>query len=257
MPNIRTTRIRSQSVGKKRNQMSKRLTIMVSLYNSGEWIENRLENLLAAINRQTDEIWCLNANSPDERDDLIPQKFPVKYIKLDTRVGVYAAWNHIIRESTSEFITNANADDLVSPQCYDKLSSVLATSEMLGFAYPSWCTTDIPNQKWDQLGMITREGGEPGNYRGDIERAGVGHFPMWRRSLHQRYGFFDEEFRVLGDADWWARCYYLGEVKFFWLNEVLACYLWRSGQNLWHREITADEWARYHGRVQRYMAGQS
>ena len=231
-----------------------KLVAMVSLYNSGEWIENRLDNLLSSTLKDM-EIWCLNANSPDERDHTIPQRYPVKYIKLNERITVYQAWNKIIEDSNSEFITNANTDDLVHPDAYSKLTSALEQmGPKYGFAYPSWFTTSIENQKWNSLANYDRAG-RPGQYNGDINIAGVGHFPLWRRSLHNKVGLFNTGYKALADADWWARCYYVAKTRFAWVDEYLGCYLWRNGENLWNREITEHEWEKYHQCLANYRVG--
>jgi len=235
----------------------KKLTVMVSLYAGGDWIENRLDNLCKTITANDQEIWVVNANSPDIRDHDIPQKFPVQYIKLADRIGVYAAWNYIIKNSNSHYITNANADDLIAPNGYEKLINILDSKLDVDFTYPSWYTTGTPNLKWDQVvssGLASADG-LPGAYAGNLDIAGVGHFPMWRRSLHSKHGFFDERFNALGDADWWARCFYIGRCQFRWLNNFLACYLWRSGDNLWHRAVNEPEWDLYHRKISRYREG--
>lgn len=226
----------------------KKLTVMVSIYESGQFIENRLTNLLESTCLNDLDIWCVNANSPDENDDIIPRKFPVHYIKLDKRISVYETWNYIIVNSQSPYITNANTDDIIAPNCYEKLMTGLDVG--YDFVYCSWYCTHIPNQQWNNMKDIDPSG-RPGHFQGDITRAGVGHFPMWRRSLHERLGGFDTEFQALADAEWWTRCYY-GKAKFMWINELLGCYLWRNGQNLWHRMITPQEWELFHGKVQGY-----
>jgi hypothetical protein len=201
------------------------------------------------------EIWCVNANSPDPIDHEIPQQYPVKYVKLDERITVYETWNYIIQNSTSEFITNANTDDLIHPNGYQRLIQVLSQSDNnVGFAYPSWFTTSIPNQEWSKLHNIDPSG-RPGHFAGSIETAGVGHFPIWRRSLHENLGLFDTRFRALADADWWARCHFLGKAQFRWVDDYLGCYLWRNGENLWHREANEQEWNLYHEKVAKYRQG--
>lgn len=235
----------------------KKLAVLVSIYNAGDWIENRLDNLCRTATVNDQEIWVVNANSPDPRDDAIPRKFPVQYVKLSERIGVYAAWNYIIKNSESHYLTNANADDLIAPNGYERLMHVLDTMQDIAFTYPSWYTTGTPNLKWDQVvssGLAAADG-TPGTYVGDLGVAGVGHFPMWRRSLHAKYGLFDERFRALGDADWWARCFYIGHCQFRWLNNFLACYLWRDGENLWHQTVNEPEWELYHRKVGRYKEG--
>lgn len=229
----------------------KKLTVMVSCYNSGEWLRNRLTNLLQSTVKQDMEIWCVNANSPDERDHTIPQSFPVKYVKLDERNTVYETWNYIIQNSNSEFVTNANTDDLISPNGYEELMKVLRRG--FDFAYPSWYVTTVPNQEWSALKDYDKNG-HPGNYNGDLSKGGVGHFPMWRRALHSKCGYFDPQLRALSDADFWARCYYIGKAKFKWIPQHYGCYLHKNGENLWQREINANEWEYYHTKVNQYRS---
>jgi glycosyltransferase involved in cell wall biosynthesis len=233
----------------------KKLTVMISAYESGEFLKGRLDNLLQSTAIRDMEIWVLNANSPDPRDHEIPKKFPIKYHRLKERVGVYAAWNWIINNTDSKYITNANADDLIAPNGYDQLMRALDKKGDHGFAYPSWYNTSIANLYWGEVRRNASSDGKPGVYSGDLGKAGVGHFPLWRRSLHKSFGMFDESFKALGDAEWWARCYYKGKIKFHWVRSPLACYLFRNGQNLWHREVNEDEWARYHNKVNEYRSG--
>ncbi len=228
---------------------------MVSIYNAGEFIENRLDNLRKSTIAKDTEIWVVNANSPDPRDHAIPQKFDVNYVKLPERVGVYAAWNHIIKNSKSQYLTNANADDLIAPNGYEKLTRNLDQVQSCGFSYPSWFTTATPNLNWDDVRKgkaACDKSGKPGQYKGNLDDGGVGHFPIWRRSLHDKLGLFDEGFKALGDADWWARCWWVGKIDFRWHKEYLACYLFRNGENLWHREVNENEWQRYHQKVANY-----
>ncbi len=236
----------------------KKLVVMVSVYQAGEFIQNRLDNLRQSSMWDDMEVWVVNADSPDPRDHDIPSQYPgVRYERLPARIGVYAAWNWIVRNTQSLYLTNANADDLIAPKAYEKMSLTLDLIANSGFTYPSWYATATPNLSWDQVrrgeGGIDREG-QPGIYRGDLDRATVGHFPMWRRSLHDEFGLFDERFLALGDADWWARCFWKGGVDFRWNKEYLACYLFRNGQNLWHTAVNGSEWHLYHQKVGQYQA---
>ena len=46
---------------------------------------------------------------------------------------------------------------------------------------------------------------------------------MWRRSLHDKFGFFDEKMFSASDAEFWLRCYH-GGAKFKKINEILNVY---------------------------------
>ena len=113
--------------------------------------------------------------------------------------GLYAAWNMVIRRLGPEecFITNANTDDRKDPDGIRLLAQALAQGNDLVY------------------GDHVKVG--PGADRVRIQRPGysldeirehcfVGPFPMWRKSLHDRFGLFDESFLVAGDWEFWLRC---------------------------------------------------
>jgi len=47
--------------------------------------------------------------------------------------------------------------------------------------------------------------------------------PMWRKSLHAEYGYFDEKYRSAGDWDFWLRCAF-GGAQFIKHPEILGVY---------------------------------
>jgi len=165
----------------------KKISLLVRIYKSGEWIENRLNNLLEAIKMLDAEIICINADSPDSRDDLIPSSMvsdKLKYVKLPSLVGVYDAWNIAIEMSESEYLTNANTDDLASPDLYCVLRDMLDADKSIGVAYTSWYSIGMEVKIWSDINSHSVV--NPGHFNGDFINGHVGHFPMWRRSLHDK-----------------------------------------------------------------------
>ena len=47
--------------------------------------------------------------------------------------------------------------------------------------------------------------------------------PMWRKSLHDTHGMFEEKYRSASDWEFWLRCTY-GGAKFLKHPEVLGVY---------------------------------
>lgn len=228
------------------------ITVLVSIYNSGRWIENRLDNIFSSTIKNNLNVVCINANSPDPLDDSVPRKFPCKYMKLNNDLSLYDTWNQIIKDHSTEYYTNANTDDIVSPNAYEKMLNIISKDRDLGCIYPSWHTTHIDNLKWADTANPNKcdhNGGQPGQFAGDVSRASPGHFPMWRRQLHDAVGYFDPSFTALADAHFWCRVHYKTKYKFLWLNEPLGCYLWRQGDNLWNRKISTEQWQRFHAEI--------
>lgn len=222
---------------------------MVSIYDSGKWIENRLDNIFQSTIKDHLDVVCINANSPDPLDNEIPLRYPCRYVKLDSDLSLYDTWNMIIRFTTSPYITNANTDDIVAPQAYEKLLKVLESDEKIACVYPSWHTTHLDNLKWSDTAnkdKCHQNGGQPGEFRGDVGTASPGHFPMWRRDLHDQIGLFNPKYTALADANFWVRAYFKTNKLFRWHREPLGCYLWRDGQNLWSRKISSEQWQMFH-----------
>jgi len=221
----------------------KKIALLVSQYNSGEWIEEKIVNILESAISNDIEIVCINADSPDPRDDEVPRKFKqIRYIKYPSRIGIYEAWNLAIKESTAPYIANANTDDLVAPHCYGSLAHVLDNHPKTGVTYCSWHTIGSDVKHWNQISPTKAADGQPGAYAGNFDTGQVGHFPLWRRSIHNQVGMFSDKLPSLGDAEFWARTYFRTKWNFEWLRAPLGAYRWRDGQNAWHAYMTDDQW---------------
>ena len=62
----------------------------------------------------------------------------------------------------------------------------------------------------------------------------VGHFPMWRSSLHDAVGLFDDRAVCIGDALFWSKTISkFSHAAIAEQPEVLACYLSHSN-NLYY-----------------------
>lgn len=217
----------------------KKIAILVSQYNSGEWIEDRLQNILESDMSSDIEVLCINSNSPDNRDYSIPKKYPVRYIETNERVTIYEAWNIGIKECDAEYITNMNTDDLNHPEYCSKLSKILDNDKNIGVTYCSWVTMGVEPKRWSDV--IIGRGDHPGNFVGCFERAQIGHFPLWRKSIHDKVGYFRTDLPSLGDAEFWSRIYYNTNSNFHWTREILGAYRWRDGENAWHKYMTDEQ----------------
>jgi len=214
-----------------------KLVAIVSVYNSGRWLEHRIRNLINTTTYKRKEllIFLVDANSPDPRDQEIGKYFgqlPNICYRRIRYCTIYGAWNYALSQTRSMFVTNANSDDLVAPDCYDRLIAVLE-EKRAPLVYPAWYEVTIDNLPWEEATKVGHKVfiGPPAlNF---INQIACGHFPLWRRSLHKKVGYFDPSFHGAGDADFWMRCWINKIRDFEYIPECLGAYLWRRGQNLW------------------------
>lgn len=147
-----------------------------------------------------------------------------KLIKEDEKLGVYNAWNIGIKNSTTDYVTNWNVDDIRHP-INTKIKYDLLKNNPYDVAYNYYTATD--NETYDFYNMDSMPHLQyPDNYEKHVlENCYAGPDPVWKKSLHEKVGYFDyENFNTIGDWEMWIRFAKAG-AKFKLIPEVLCIYL--------------------------------
>ena len=191
-----------------------KVTILTSVYKASKHLTGFLDNLLEQTIFDQCELLMLNGNSPEaDLEDSIIQPYVdqydnIRYEKLSQDPGIYACWNLMIKSSESDYITNANVDDRIMPDCLEKHVALLDAKPEVDVAYCLNVRSHLPNtQPWMLTGKEEVFPTAPFN-KDLMLQANLPHnHPVWRRSLHYTYGYFEEEKYVSGsDWDFWLRC---------------------------------------------------
>ncbi len=215
------------------------VSFVTSLFRGNEFLPGYLDNVAQAALAADGEVILVDANCDDHDTAGIEAYFAghpelrdrFTIVRLDRDPGLYACWRLAIERARGEFVTNANLDDRRSPLHTRLLVQALrdrphlagaagSISAVTRHAPGSWFEM-LPNQIWFQ-DLGAREFGHADLFArlddGTVRSHNIMHcMPVWRRSLHSRYGFFDEE-RYGTSADWafWLACARQGER--FWLQ---------------------------------------
>lgn len=206
--------------------------MLVALYRAGKFLEHKLKSLEQQTLFEQCQIVLLNCqNLNNERAlycNFASKHDNVKVIEYDRYTKLYPTWNDGIRQTESEYIMNSNVDDQLHPNCIAMLAAALDTaSEEYGIATSDSYISSTPNQVWPNWQW---EGRINAHYPGST----LGPCPMWRRSLHDRFGYFEDKY-VVGDALMWHK-WYRAKVKFIKVPGPLSLYY--KGNNL---ETRRDE----------------
>lgn len=203
-----------------------RLSIITSVWNGDEFIEG----FLADITQQTifpqSELIIINANSPGNEESIIKEyvkRYPnIIYEKLTKDPGLYGVWNRAIKLASSDLIANANIDDRSHAQALEKHVEALESDPTVDLVYSGYYITEHSNETF-----------ENNHYRWVVEapefslqnmcKCLPGPRPVWRKSLHERFGFFDETFSMAADWAMWLRAVNLG-AKFKKISDYLTLY---------------------------------
>lgn len=210
---------RERTTVSRKSEMTYKVAILVGFYESGEYISAKLDNL----KRQTIFNDCififLNCQNKHNERSYYTNMLTDNVIEIlyDTHKWLYETWNDGIKSSESKYICNSNADDMWHPKYLEKCYNHLEDNENIGILSTNVLITNKPNQsdhtKWKYSGKLPD---------GIYPSTTAGPSPMWRRSLHDKYGYFGN-YRTIGDARIWET-WHTNNEKFSRLDEDLVLY---------------------------------
>lgn len=189
-----------------------KVSIITSVYDGDEYIESFLEDITRqTIFKDKCELIIINANSPGDEEKVILQykeKYPdnIVYKKLKKDPGIYGVWNMGVELSTGEYLTNANLDDRKSPNSLEKHAKELFLNEKVDLVYADMAITDVANEVWENNTSSGKKYTFPQFSFENLKMVNMPHAsPMWRSSVHEKYGLFDDSFNSAGDWEMWLR----------------------------------------------------
>jgi len=201
---------------------------LISSYRAGEFLRNKIINIMrSTIDMQIIIVECNSGCDVNSISDLIGHH-NIKVKIFDKRISIWRAINEAIKLSDFEFVVQANTDDLVSENAYEKQINALKSGADI--VYFDYYITDGYFGDWGNAKNNHYTYYEtPDN--GYSEGCGLGMFPMWRKSLHDEVGYFDDKLEICGDSLFWHNLRENSK-KFKRIPEKLGAYAQRSGHNL-------------------------
>ncbi|MGE5411841.1 MAG: glycosyltransferase, partial [Clostridiales bacterium] len=208
------------------------LSAVVSVYNSERFIKGCLDDLInqTIFAKGQLEIVVVNTGSKQNEEAVIKEYQArysnIKYIKTESRETVYQAWNRGVKAASGKYVTNANTDDRHRKNGLEILVSLLENNPDKVLAYGDSIITKVENETFEGCtidGYLNWPDFE--KYR-MLEFCFIGPHPVWRKSVHEEFGYFDEKYITAADYEFWLRLAQKYEfihtselVGLYWLNE--------------------------------------
>lgn len=211
------------------------VSAIVSTYNSETFIRGCLQDLVDQTLYRKGQLEIIVVNSgSEENEEAIVREFQSRYPNIrylrTPRQTIYAAWNHGVRAARGKYLTNANTDDRHAPEMLEKLAQSLEENPDVSYVYSPFYITEVPNQTWQTKTPVGVSDWQREYSRESLlQRYYCGPQPMWKRSLHDEYGYFDERMKVAGDYEFALRISQTHKLKL--VNEPLGLY-YRSESSL-------------------------
>ena len=211
--------------------MEYRVSIITSMFNGGAYIERFMEDATSQSIFDQCELVIVDANINPEKhllDKYIKEYPNITYYHLSDLgktkdPGVYGCWNLAIKNSSSEFVTNMNLDDSRCKSALSHQVEELQSDPDLDLVYYRTLETESPGESFDS-NTATREFPCLEHSFSSLLAVNSPHCqPMWRRSIHEKYGFFNETLMSAGDYDMWLRASSSG-ARMKKIDKVLGLY---------------------------------
>lgn len=185
-------------------------SLFCSFYKGQKFIESYLDNILEQNLFDRIEFIFLNCNSPENEESYIlpfVNKYSnIKYYKLDKDPGLYAGWNHSISLCSSDIIGNWNIDDRKNKEgleiLLEEFNKKPNTDIVYGFTYIS----HIANEKYINNSYNEIYPYLPHSFNNLLRNNSPHCMPLWRKNLHNKFGYFDTNYESAADGDFWLRC---------------------------------------------------
>lgn len=200
-----------------------RVSMIMPVHNGARWLQSAIDSVLAQSFTSFELILVDDASSDESPAIMVAaqaQDERVRYVRLDTNVGLPAALNRGFAEASGDLHSWTSDDNLLRPLMLEKLVALLDAHPDVGVAHSDFTVIDEDGQ--DQyLAHV-----------GPIERLlfnnNVGASFLYRSSVTDALGGYDTGLFGVEDYDFWLRAA-KGGFQFMPLHEDLYRYRKHGG----------------------------
>lgn len=186
-----------------------RVSAIVSTYASADFIRACLQNLLDQTIASDLEIIVIDADSPEDEQAIVGEFAAthdnIRYVRTEQRIGIYAAWNMAIRMAQGGYLISCSTNDRLRPDALEWMARSLDEQPQVAIVYGNSYLTHQPHQCWERFTYAGHYIWPRHTHVGLLRAPGIGPHPMWRRRLHDEFGWFNERYAAISDQDFWLR----------------------------------------------------
>jgi len=215
----------------RRGGVKPRVSVIVSLYNA----EAKLLTFLRQLSAQTlfarndIEVVLIDSGSPTReyaafKAFMASEQLPILYVRTASRETIQSAWNRGIRLAKGKYLSFLGVDEGVRPDAYQLLADKLDADADVDWVMADSVVTNVDKQGTFVSDVMTydRQGyNQCLVYLETCYLSWVG--GLYRKSIHERFGFYDETFRGAGDTEFKSRV--LPHIKSAHLRQTLGIFL--------------------------------
>ena len=217
------------------------ISIATPCWNSEKTIERTIQSVLAQSFKDYEYI-IVDGGSTDGTIDIIKKYEPLfegrmKW-KSEPDKGIYDAFNKGIERSAGTYCWNVNSDDYIMLDALYKIKTIIDRSDKQSVIVGAQNFVNMDGKiiktvynTEEQLIRI---------YKNDwmINHAAT----IVPRCIYEKFGCFDERFKICADMDWFHRCY-SKRVNFICTGDILTNFsIGGISTSLYYKKEAEDRW---------------
>lgn len=189
--------------------MTYKCSLFCSLYKGKNFINYYVEDMLKQTMFSEIEFVFLDCASPDNEQSILEPlaaKYSnIIYQKLDADPGLYAAWNIAVKMCSAKIIGNWNVDDRKSSHSTEILYKCFEREPNLDMAYGLTYVSSTLGEKYEDNNYSIIYPCLPHSLQNLLLNNSPHCMPLWKKELHDKFGYFDESYKTAADGDMWLR----------------------------------------------------
>ncbi len=200
--------------------MTPKLSIIIATYNSEKTLEKSLNSLFIQTYKDF-EIIIIDGNSNDKTLNII-KHFEEKFISInipffwisEVDSGIYNAWNKGIKLTKSNWISFLGSDDTYYPDALENYIKEIRNKTNINYISSK---VELINKNEEVVKLLKN----PYNYKQLINYMDFAHVGSFHhKSLFEKFGFFNENYKICSDYDFFLKCGY--NIKHAFLDKITA-----------------------------------
>jgi glycosyltransferase involved in cell wall biosynthesis len=204
-----------------------RCSSFCSLYKGEKFVQGYIEDMLKQSIFNDIEFIFLDCASPEnEKDFILPlteEYSNIKYHRLDSDPGLYSAWNIAVKMCSSDIIGNWNIDDRKNTHSFEILLKAFDRDPGLDLVYGFTYISTIANEKYEDNKYLQLYPCLSHSLQNLLLNNSPHCMPLWRKNLHDKFGYFDENYKTAADGDMWLR-FCVGGARIDLVNHPVGLY---------------------------------
>lgn len=199
-----------------------RVSVIVSLYNAHTKLKLFLTmlSLQTLVRRGEVEVVLMDSGSKGNEYEVMKEflanhSISVVYARSAQRETIQAAWNRGIHLARAPYLVFLGVDEALYPDALETLAEELDRNPAADWVMSNSLVTEVDEQgvfRKDVMPYDRSGGTKDYTYLETCYLSWVG--GMYRKSIHERFGYYDESFRAAGDTEFKNRVLPYVRVKF-------------------------------------------